>query len=421
MREIRIPLNVNLARMLLADWFIRLGREAGMPFEQYGAGGETFMIGAANAFHVKAQFIPGDPFLKFTCSDAAQQSQIDSIATAAVRRCTAGDLGDIVWHSAPCATRDFQLTTLGALVERISNQTRITGWRRLGRSVLLEFSEEVPPGWDPLAALFAPKTVIGIHVATRAPCAGHFSSHHAHVAVEIAAAICTFALGRYVSLPSVPFPSRPERLVELAQRQVDPAVGTLARKSYSLDIFADFTWPGTIDHFQRLRAAFLTFDAAIRQEHDSVACILYVVVAECLTTLATSWRGNKLTTRFVRFFDELMPAELDQLVAHNNFEAVFGIRRGTRTSKPLRLEMLAKIYDYRSGHLHSGLRPAYHGFAAFDGSDSMRRALFADFAEGAILRYLESPRASLIGHPNLEPVGANPCNVGVPDAQADPP
>jgi hypothetical protein len=177
---------------------------------------------------------------------------------------------------------------------------------------------------------------------------------------------------------------------------------SLARKHIPLDIFSQITWPGGFEHFQRLRAALLTFDAAVHQERNSVACILYVVAAECLTALNTDWRDNKLTKRFIQFFNDLMPTELDQMVAHGNFEAVFGIRRGTRTGRALRREMLEQIYDFRSGHLHSGLRPSYRGFASgFDSSDDVRRALFADFAEGAILRYLSSPRSSLIGHPNF--------------------
>jgi hypothetical protein len=154
--------------------------------------------------------------------------------------------------------------------------------------------------------------------------------------------------------------------------------------------------------FTRARAALLTFDAAVRQERDSVACILYVVAAECLTTPYTEWRHSSLTKRFIGFFDELMPGELDKIVAHGNFEEAFGVSRGTRTSRSLRRALLDRIYDYRSGQLHEGLRPSYTGFGMRLGvGDEIRRGLFADFAEGAILRYLDAPRASLVGHPSL--------------------
>jgi hypothetical protein len=96
------------------------------------------------------------------------------------------------------------------------------------------------------------------------------------------------------------------------------------------------------------------------------------------------------------------PSELDQIVAHGNFEAAFEIRRGARTSRPLRRELLDKIYELRSGLVHSGLRPTYHGFGnQLTFTDDIRRILLADFAEGAILGYLASPRSSLIGHPKI--------------------
>jgi len=391
--------------MLMVDWFARLGREAGLPLNQYGCGGEAFTVGSPTDLSVTANCIPEQPYLRFSCSDPERQGLIDSLADQAVERVQRGDYGGTVWYSASCAAPDYHIGvpfSMGSFLERLSNQTRIVGWRRLGANTLLEFAEELPPEWNEKNALFAPKAVVHIHVAIPAPCPGHFSSNIAHGAVETAAAVCTFALGRAVSLPPSVFPTQSERIADLDPRHLDQSVLTLARKHVSLDIFSQIESPGGFDHFQRLRAALLTFDAAVHQERDSVACILYVVAGECLTALSTAWRDNKLTKRFIQFFNDLMPTELDQMVAHGNFEAVFGIRRGSRTSRALRREMLEQIYDFRSGHLHSGLRPSYRGFTSgFDRSDDVRRALFADFAEGAILRYLSSPRASLIGHPNF--------------------
>jgi hypothetical protein len=391
--------------MLLADWFGRLAREAGLPLNQYGSSGEAFTIGSPADLNVTANFITEQPYLRFSCSDPERQRLVDTIAVQAVERVQHGDYGGTVWHSASCSAPDYQISSpfsMGSFLERLSNQTRIVGWRRLGANILIEFVEELPSNWDEKNALFAPKAVIHIHIAIPAPCPGHFSSHIAHSAVETTAAICTFALGRAVSLPFSAFATRPERISELGPHHVDKAVLTLARKHIPLDIFTQVALPGGFDHFARLRAALLTFDAAVHQERDSVACILYVAAAERLTALKTDWRDNKLTKRFIEFFDDLMPSELDQMVAHGNFEAVFGIRRGTRTNRALRCKMLDQIYDFRSGRLHTGLRPSYRGFTSgFDSSDDIRRALFADFAEGAILRYLAAPRSSLIGHPNF--------------------
>jgi hypothetical protein len=399
-----LQVDVRAVRMLLADWFAHLAREAGLPLDQYGSGSEAFTLGAPNAYNVTAQFIQERPFLRFLSSDAARQELVDSLVQQAVARVEAGDYGGIIWHSASLPAVGFQLASpfsMGPFLQQLGSQTRIVGWRRLGSNILLEFTEELPSDWDEKKALFAPKAVAHVHVAIPAPCAGHFSSHIAHRATETVAAICTFALGRGVALPPFAFPSRPEQLPDLAARRTDPSVLTLARKHISLDIFTQIAVPGGLDHFARLRAALLTFDAAVQQQRDSVACILYVVAAEALTTPNTAWRDSKLTKRFIEFFDELMPSTLDQIVAHGNFETVFGIRRGTRTSRALRRELLKQIYDFRSRPLHAGLRPSYHGFASgFEVSDDIRRGLFADFAEGAILGYLASPRVSLIGHPN---------------------
>jgi hypothetical protein len=400
-----IQLDVRLVRMLLADWFARLARETGLPLTQYGSSGDSFTIGSPTDLHIIAAFVPEAPYLRFKSSDPTKQRTVDAIAGSAVERLKAGDYGGNAWHSTACAASDWQLKSpfsMGSLIERLSNQTRILGWRRLGQNVLLEFTEELPENWDEKNALFAPKAVVHIHVCAPGPCSGHFSSHVAHEAVEAAAAICTFALGRDVAFPPSAFPSRPDGLAELGAKRSDPSILTLARKGVDLDIFSPLSVPGGYDYFQRLRAALLTFHAGVQQELDAVACILYVASAEALTTPNAKWRDKKLTKRFVEYFNELMPDELDTIIKHDNFEAVFGIRRGQRTNKALRRDVLSAIYGYRSGHLHSGLKPAYQGFASgSDGAESVRRALFADFSEGAILRYISLPRSSLIGHPGI--------------------
>jgi hypothetical protein len=196
------------------------------------------------------------------------------------------------------------------------------------------------------------------------------------------------------------FPSTDENASGLDARRTDAQILTLARKGTSLDIFSLLANNGGVEIFHHARAALLTFDAAVRQERDPVATILYIVAAECITTPNTPWRLEKLTKRFISFLNELIPAELDQIVAHANFEAAFGIRRGTRTPHALRRELLTRSYAYRSGQLHEGLAPSYRGLGVgVDPSHDARRGLLADLAEAAILRYLEAPRVSLVGHP----------------------
>jgi len=397
-------LDLRAVRMLLADWFARLARDAGLPLSQYGSSGEAFTLGSPNEFHVTARFIQEPPFLRFVASESSRQELVDKLCHEAGSRVEVGDFGDTAWHSASLPAVGFQLASpfsIGPLLQQLGSQTRITGWRRLGGNVLIEFTEELPADWNEANALFAPKVVAHVHVGVPAPCSGHFSSHIAHSVVETVAAICTFALGRGVALPPSAFPSKKEQVPDLIVRRTDPSVLTLARKQVSLDIFSGIGAPGGFDHFSRMRAAFLTFDAAVQQQRDAVACILYVVAAEAISTPNAAWRDSKPTKRFIEFFTELIPATLDQMIAHGNFESVFGIRRGERTDRALRRDLLEHIYDFRSGHVHAGLRPTYHGFASgFEASDDIRRGLFADFAEGAILGYLSSPRTSLIGHPN---------------------
>lgn len=273
----------------------------------------------------------------------------------------------------------------------------------MGTSILLEFveTEREPPSEE--KHILAPRAMVHVHIAAPGPCDGYFSSHIAHGVVETVGAVCTFALGRPVELPHMVIPSKPETLPQLDERRTDREILTLARKGTSLDIVSPLAADGGLELFRRVRAALITFDAAVRQDRDSVPCILYVVAAECLTTPYTEWRHSKLTKRFIEFFHELMPTDLDQIVAHGNFEEAFGIRRGARTARALRHELLDRVYDYRSGQLHQGLSPSYQGLGVgFDAANEARRGLFCDFAEATILRYLAAPRVSLIGHPAFE-------------------
>jgi hypothetical protein len=379
-----------------------------MNFSQHGTSGQAFTIGAPNDFHVTAQFVETPPFLKFVASDPARQNAIDQLVPMAVAKVEGGDFGSGVWYSTELHEIQFTLASsswVGSLFQRLGNQTRMVGWRRLGPSILLEFTEVPDQDGEGKQRLLAPPAVVHVHIAAPGPTPGHFSSHVAHGVVETVAAICTFALGRPVSLPPTLFPSKDEALAALTERRADHGILTLARKHVGLDIFGPLALPGGLELFRRARSALITYDAAVQQQRDSVACILYVVAAECLTTPNTEWRHSKLTKRFIEFFDELMPDQLDTIVAHGNFEDAFALRRGTRTPRSLRRALLDRIYDYRSGRLHEGLTPSYQGLAmGSDMRNEVRRGLFADFAEGAILRYLAAPRASLVGHPGFEPI-----------------
>ncbi len=159
---------------------MQLGRDAGLPFNQYGSSGDSFTIGSPNELNVIAHYTETEPYLRFVSSNPSQQPLIDSLVIEAASRVKQVNFGSTVWHSATCPAPHYQIDapfSMGPFIERLSNQTRIVGWRRLGSSVLIEFAEELPNDWDPKNALFAPKALAQVHIAVAAPCAGNFSTH----------------------------------------------------------------------------------------------------------------------------------------------------------------------------------------------------------------------------------------------------
>ena len=400
-----MELDDTSSRMLLADWFVRLARETGLSFDKRGSRGSEYILTDPSAFKVIAKFTQTPPFLDFNASDPSRQDVVNAIVARAVSHVQRLDLGGIAWYSTKLREIEVKpspFSLIGSFLDRLDRQTRIAGWRRLGSNILLEFIEDVAEGRADENAFLAPKTTVHVHIAAPGPCAGFFSSQVANNVLETVGAVCTFALGRLVELPPTVFPSKPDELVQLKKHRTDADIRTLTRKNIPLDIFS-IGAPGGRELFQRVGAAMITFDDALRQDRGSTACILFVVAAECLTAPYTKWRHEKLTNRFIKFFDELIPTHLDQIVGHGNFEEAFGIRRGQRTARALRRELLDLMYDYRSGQLHRGLSRSYQGLGAgFDAAPDARRGLFGDFAEAAILQYLAAPRCSLIGHPAFE-------------------
>jgi hypothetical protein len=271
-----VVLDPGLRRMLLADWFICLARESDLDFGQRSSGAERYTFGEQKAFHVIADFCDEPPFLKFVAIDASRQGVIDQVAAKASEHLDSGDFGGFVWYSTALSEvkHSFSPFLMGPLLQRLGSQTRIAGWRRLGSSIVLEFVEEIPEGWAQQNQIFAPKAVVHVHIAAPGPCAGDFSSHIAHGGVETVGAICTFALGRPVQLPHGIFPANDDQVPQLDRRRQDPEILTLARKGVSLDIFSGLAASGGFESFSHARSALITFDAAMRQERDSVAAIL---------------------------------------------------------------------------------------------------------------------------------------------------
>lgn len=403
---VEVRLDAETARLLLLNWVMKLGQDAGYGFTGWGHSGSQYSIRVGDGLEVKATPIDDPPLLAFTASDDSVQSGIEELVALAAERVASQDFGSHVWYSTELRTEAVEVLSpfgINQLLQVLSDQTRIEGWRRLGRPILLDFREELQQE-EREAKLFAPGAVVGTHIAVPGPCPGPFTNGLAHNLLEIVGAICTFALGRPVVLPMTVFPADEDEVEDLDSRRTDREIRTLARKGTSLDIFGELVTLGGPDSHQRARAALLTFDAAMRQSHPQVASLLFLVAVESLTNPLTSWKRERLTKRFVVFFDELMPDDIDSIIGHANFEEAFDIRRGERTARALRRDFLSRLYGLRSWPLHEGLDVSYHGMSA--GPDVLagsRRALLSEFAQLAIIRFLEAPRVSLVGHPSFEP------------------
>jgi hypothetical protein len=393
------------SRFLLADWFAHLAASEGVALPPSGRSGDRLTFGAAGGREVSAHFIPHPPYLEFVAKDPADQAVVAALVAKAKAKVLAGAFGSEVWYTFELREPPFNMfsphSVMGGLMLRLGTQQRISGWRRLGGSVLLEFTEGKSPEANPDKPLLAPPAVVKVHVVVPGPMPGHFSGFVAHNVVEPIAAVCGFALGRSVDPPPTLFPSSAGEESGAVERRRDASVLTLARKGVSLDLFTPAGIDGGLDWSFRVRAALLTFDAGMRQERDSVANVLYVIAAESLTVPAAKWRHERLTARFVDYYLRELAGDLDTIVAHGNFEEAFDLKRAGKRSETLRKRLLLKIYGVRSHQVHEGLVPTYRGFGALDLGADMQRALIHDFAEAAILSYLRSPRSSLIGHPQL--------------------
>ncbi|MGO9729921.1 hypothetical protein [Mycobacterium sp.] len=402
-----MELRLDQRQSLSASWLLRLVREAGYDVPQTSLSTAPFIIGRPDGFHITVTPQNNSPWITAVSSDQGRQDEIDEL----VRRggeLTSGalaseaDFGGHVWYTCTLGGEQPNLADpmfFSRMQEMLSTQIRIVNeWRRLGTDVLLNFREDVPDGGvQDENILFPPRPIVDVYVAVAGPIDGPFTRPIAHRAMELVAAICTFALGRPVNLPPTVWPAQDEMLAELETRRADTTILTLARHGMPLDMF-HLVAVGDMDSWARLQGALLSYDAAIRQQREQVAVILYVVAAECLTNPFQPWKTERLTTRFIKFFDELMPGELDSMVQHGNFEQAFGIVRGSKSPKTLRRLMLDSLYGFRSDPVHEGLAMAYEGFA-FSGAAGQRRMFASWFAQWAILRYLESPRTTLIGHP----------------------
>jgi hypothetical protein len=102
-------------------------------------------------------------------------------------------------------------------------------------------------------------------------------------------------------------------------------------------------------------------------------------------------------------FDQLMPSDIDAgILAHGEFEDVFDIKKGMRENISIRKELLNTIYSIRSNVVHEGVGFRHGMFMENLGTEATRRMLLDRFAEMVIIKFLQTPFVSIVGHPAHE-------------------
>lgn len=415
-----IQLRLDQLQGLSASWLRRLLGEAGYDVSQTSLSPHhPFIIGPQDGLHITATPLDSPPWIAAESSDQERQGEVDELVQRS-GELSSGDLvseedfGGVVWYTCTLTDEAPNLADpmfFSRVQQLLYTPARVLGWLRLGPGVLLNFREDgsnLPEGAaQGETVLFHPNAVIDAYVAVPGPADGPLTRPIAYQFMEVVAAICTFALGRPINLPPIVMPVQDfhgETVADLEIRRADATLLTLARQGIPLDIF--HLAVEDKDSWRRIRGALLSYDAALRQQREQVAMILFVVAAECLTNPFQPWKKDRLTTRFVKFFSELMPDHLDSMVQHGNFEQAFDVARGSKSPKTLRRMLLERLYEFRSEPVHEGLAMAYQGFG-HSGITGQRRMLVAWFAEWAILYYLQAPRTSLIGHRVTAPDGTS--------------
>jgi hypothetical protein len=356
---------IEQSQQLATSWLMRFLREAGFEFSgQSLTMTPTFTIGPHTGFHITVTGTEAPPWISATSSDPAHQTLVDELVTQSAARVEVGDFGGHVWYRCTVGSGNALEKTMAApqfmvrIQEMLNNQGRIIGWIRLGNGVLLNFREELPEGQDLSNMLFAPPAVIDMYVAIPGPADGPFTLPLAHGVYEVACAFCSMMLGRPINTPVMLDVADAALVDELENRHADQSIPYFAVNGEPLN-FDELIARGGQPSLVRVQGALIAYDAALRQEREQVAVILYVVAAECLTNPSQPWKTSRLTSRFIKFFDELMPNELDGIVQHANFEEAFGITRGNSSAPVLRRKLLDRIYELRSDPVHEGLSLAF--------------------------------------------------------------
>ena len=382
--ETRFPGEVS--ELLFVAW-VQYFAEQRLGLNQHGSGGVggadmayNFGSPTESNFTLKRSS-PGEWDLASTKEIA--EDDIEGIAADARDKLAAGDFGSEVVYQTTLKSSGFSMTptSMSNFARLLGDQVFITGKRRLGSRILLEFAPE-PPEDPSVPQLFTPATDIRITVFVPGPTASDLTQRSAVALVETVAAICAFALGKVVEPPLAIFPASKENTEAAQALRMDPAILNLARNSISLDIFEEFAALGDLDGVIRVRGALLSYHAALQQTSPDVAMMLLVSSIEALIVPRPEWRKDKATKRFIDAVDQLCPAAVEELVNHANVEQAFSyLRRGGPRAR--HRQLLDTIYALRSVPTHSGVGLSGNGMmmSVLANPGSLRVALLSDLAE----------------------------------------
>jgi hypothetical protein len=395
-------LPVDVLRWLCVDWFDELARNEGVIFtnsEDASQGPMRTCLRTADGLEVIVE-ASETSLCQFSCGDPKRAELVARWARNAVQLTMDGETRGFVWHHVRMVPIEGNgAEDFSGLIATLSGQRRMNCWKRLSE-MLLEFTEDKPPE---AGALFPPKTTVNAYIRIPAPKLGRFSEYISNNALELLSAICSFALGRPVERPEFASYADAGLWPDLDNRFADLSIRFVDRDGIPLNFLHAAPLPGGQEYITRIETALITFEAALAERNSRIACVLCIVAAEslCVPEVDAQWKKEKTTDRFVSFYENLIPNELDQMVAHVNFEEIFEIKRGKKKAKRLRGLLLETMYEFRSGLVHGGLRsrPRTHLPGFFHGSIDLRRSQFMWFAEQAILKYLQSPRCSVVGSP----------------------
>lgn len=407
MKRFKLPVSSvppDMTELLFVAWMVKLGSDV---FSQHGSGGSaghsrTLNFGVPDGAYLLIGQIGTEEWEIQTLS-GVEKSMAEGIIKGALQKVQELDLGgDVVYqvemktHQAELFDKDYRLNFMRVL----SDQVHVSGPRRLGDRVLLNFAHEEITD-SPI--LFAPDLTIETTVIAPGPAATNFSQTIAAGMVELTSAICALATGRVVSAEPVMFPADDEIRDKSLASRADISILTLARDSISLDLFNEFAAIGGPEGVGRLRGALLSYHAALGQSNADIATMLFVTAIEAILAPNTPWAKERVTKRFVDGVQSLSLEAVDELLAHDNCEDAFNYpQKGGERAR--RKQLLERIYSLRSTPSHTGIGLSSSNFLiGFGDPGNMRVALLSDLARAAILSFIQAPRSFLTGHPTIDP------------------